>query len=1115
MSTPPCARASPRLRARAVPVMSMPRAKAALRTIARALRGIRRAFDSSSEDDDASEPTGQRESRRTPNPHTPRKTRKNGYESDGNSSWLVSDDSSVDDDASYRGSSSDDDDDVVEKTSTPESRRRVLRRRHRRDARETRAEEARAREFPSPGKGKRTVFVAKGSHEKPTRYDYRSRVKGVTGFEKLSDDDVDSGDTVRDFLASDDEDVGEEGESSGATAKIPASSMSSSESLSASSKGEEAVDEEEEEPPIVARRHRAKRKKTLDEDDEVVYQPASKRASSRVEAKEKQRRDVLLLRSIDLKNRTLIRDEEDSDDDDIDDDGRKTGDYDEISDSFVVSDDSDGDIRIMNRMDAHRRLIKFGPEAEAALRADDWSAFVKAISRDRRDDAPRLGLTLVAAATHNAVKMCAKILAKGMRTDRCVADKKSKRPHLSDVAEAMHEACALGHVEFMRAVKDCIGIAQYCRGVAGGWPRSHQDGTLVHSAAANTKQSLATLEEAMLAESAPGVHEEQTSHTAIPGVFDQSAEEGQSPLMIAASAGPGWEFACKALIAHAAKCGSHKVRTLIRMKQAEDGSTAIHAAAASGAEDSLKLMIQSEPSCIHVKDYAGSTPLHYAAAEGATRTLALLLRNGADRLSMDKKGWIPLMYANFSHERNAVLCLLDDLLAMQLKMLNTIKDIDSRQQVVQVFTMLATIPKYYDVLNAYVANDIRILDKELNFLIQAGSTILNLQNRLAYVRSKVQVKQSLWFMVHGHRDHVWKDILDCHRENRRIFRGGMVAWAIDKESSGPGIGQELRTLLATELCDYSNPIALFEPCAEDVQTYRLRKDLSPTMLIPCASNAVIQGPSRNIERELEVFGELLGYCFAYELLLPISFSSVFMNRIIFGATQPRYTMNDLDEVDPMFASSLKKLLKEPGAENLCLDFMAPRSNGVCDELKPGGADIEVNDENKAEYVELMLQHTMKNTINDDYVGSIRTGFKQVVSLNALSLLKANEIALAICGSSTIDVDDWIKHANVVDYEKKSEWFWNVIRRMNEEDRSLVLAFSTGSARLPTGGFAALRRPWCLTFTRSYDASKSDDSLPRAATCVNQLIMPGYSSEDVLEQRLLTAVRHGSKGFAMA
>lgn len=40
-------------------------------------------------------------------------------------------------------------------------------------------------------------------------------------------------------------------------------------------------------------------------------------------------------------------------------------------------------------------------------------------------------------------------------------------------------------------------------------------------------------------------------------------------------------------------------------------------------------------------------------------------------------------------------------------------------------------------------------------------------------------------------------------------------------------------------------------------------------------------------------------------------------------------------------------------------------------------------------------------------------------------------------------------------------------------------------------------------------------LPSAHTCFNQLDLPEYPSEEILREKLLTAIREGSEGFGFA
>ena len=42
-----------------------------------------------------------------------------------------------------------------------------------------------------------------------------------------------------------------------------------------------------------------------------------------------------------------------------------------------------------------------------------------------------------------------------------------------------------------------------------------------------------------------------------------------------------------------------------------------------------------------------------------------------------------------------------------------------------------------------------------------------------------------------------------------------------------------------------------------------------------------------------------------------------------------------------------------------------------------------------------------------------------------------------------------------------------------------------------------------------------DTLPTAATCMNRLTLPPYSSQESMKKHLLIAIRYGSKGFVFA
>jgi E3 ubiquitin-protein ligase HECTD1 len=88
--------------------------------------------------------------------------------------------------------------------------------------------------------------------------------------------------------------------------------------------------------------------------------------------------------------------------------------------------------------------------------------------------------------------------------------------------------------------------------------------------------------------------------------------------------------------------------------------------------------------------------------------------------------------------------------------------------------------------------------------------------------------------------------------------------------------------------------------------------------------------------------------------------------------------------------------------------------------------------------------------------------------------------------------------------------------MSDEDRRLVLLFSTGMTGPPMGGFANMKTVGGdkLKFSILRIIGEAV-ALPSAATCMNLFRLPEYPSQAVLNEKVLTAIRLGSQGFAFA
>ena len=112
------------------------------------------------------------------------------------------------------------------------------------------------------------------------------------------------------------------------------------------------------------------------------------------------------------------------------------------------------------------------------------------------------------------------------------------------------------------------------------------------------------------------------------------------------------------------------------------------------------------------------------------------------------------------------------------------------------------------------------------------------------------------------------------------------------------------------------------------------------------------------------------------------------------------------------------------------------------ELKPGGNDIQVTEENKEEYLSLVCEWRMTRGI-EEQTKAFLEGFNEVVPLEWLQYFDERELELMLCGMQEIDVDDWQRNSVYRHYTKNSkqvQWFWQVRTILNNLVFHVTLSF---------------------------------------------------------------------------
>ncbi len=72
------------------------------------------------------------------------------------------------------------------------------------------------------------------------------------------------------------------------------------------------------------------------------------------------------------------------------------------------------------------------------------------------------------------------------------------------------------------------------------------------------------------------------------------------------------------------------------------------------------------------------------------------------------------------------------------------------------------------------------------------------------------------------------------------------------------------------------------------------------------------------------------------------------------------------------------------------------------DLKPGGADIAITEENKKEYVDLVVEYRISKRVKDQF-DAFMNGFNDLIPQDLIKLFDEREFKLLIGGITEIDV----------------------------------------------------------------------------------------------------------------
>lgn len=411
--------------------------------------------------------------------------------------------------------------------------------------------------------------------------------------------------------------------------------------------------------------------------------------------------------------------------------------------------------------------------------------------------------------------------------------------------------------------------------------------------------------------------------------------------------------------------------------------------------------------------------------------------------------------------------------------------------------------KHRKILNLMVRQNPSLMSGSFALLVR-NPKVLDFDNKRNYFSQQLHKGRREHYTplsLTVRRQHVFYDSFQYfHRKTGPEIKHGKLNVRFHNEEGvdAGGVTREWFQVLSREM--FNPDYALFQPCAADRTTYQ-----------PNRMSAVN-------DMHLSFFkfiGRVIGKAIYDGRLLDAYFTRSFYKHMLGRSVDYK----DLETVDPEYYNSIEWMLHNDITDVLELTFAVEDEvfgETQVVELKPEGASIPVTEENKHEYVRLVTEQRLTNSIRSQ-IDAFLEGFHEVIPRSLIQLFSEQELELLISGLPDIDVDEWKNNTELQGYSSGDpmiQWWWRAVRSFDQTQKAKLLQFITGTSKVPLEGFAHLQG---VNGTQRFSIHRAfgEDRLPAAHTCFNQLDLPTYDSYEKLRSQLLIAMNEGAEGFGFA
>ena len=270
----------------------------------------------------------------------------------------------------------------------------------------------------------------------------------------------------------------------------------------------------------------------------------------------------------------------------------------------------------------------------------------------------------------------------------------------------------------------------------------------------------------------------------------------------------------------------------------------------------------------------------------------------------------------------------------------------------------------------------------------------------------------------------------------------------------------------------------------------------------------------------KLIGLLLAKAIAQNITINICFNKLIYKMILCEKVE----FEDLIFIDSQLYKSLKNLKESDmniSIKELGLDYsieMKDCNNHLHSfELIENGRNINVED------LDDLIQKKINFLIDiyEPFIKQMRESFYKYIPRDKIKCLNSNELELLLNGRPFIDIEEWKSFTEYKEPYNENhmviKWFWEILSELSQKELSNLLLFSTGSSRVPLGGFADLESNsgYLSRFTIDYVVyNYKVKNFIKAHTCFNRIDLPCFTKKEDLENAIKFVSENQIWGFGM-